>query len=391
MAAKQLPAIPFQFVKSMTTKNFQVVERGLIFGDGDPQSPARVACYPSLARLSDGRILCTFRTGRSKDGADEMLRIMQTNDEGRTWQALPFAPDTTLGGVPGSLSVGHIIETAPGELLMVASWINRSDASLPISHPHTGGLLEIRSVKLHSYDMGKSWSAIEAIAPMPFPQPEISGPVIALNQPGHLLLPLENQKFYDDPEPIDEKCYALLSHDGGKSWPEWAMIAHDHPARKFWCNRVARLSSGRLVCVSWTFDNSTEQDLPLHLTFGSPDGKEWSNPVATGIQGQVSHLLALDESTLLMATSHRLSPAAIRLRQSSDGGSSWDGDGLLIFDAQAQAARSGGDLATYYQAMTNYTFGWSPMLPLNDGGVLLAHFAGVDEAIAIHWVKIAVV
>lgn len=369
--------------------SFSVVERGTVFLDTDPNSQTSVACYPTLARLSDGRILCTFRVGKAKDGADESLRIAESTDEGRTWRAIPFSPDTTLNGVPGSMSLGSIVEAAPGELVMVSSWINRSDPTLPISNPETSGLLEIRSIKFHSSDGGATWSDIEVIEGIPFPQPEISGPVIALSEPGHLLLPMENQKHWDDPNPIDEKCYVLLSFDGGRTWPEWAMVAHDHPARKFWCNRITKLASGELVCASWTFDNATEQDLPLHLTYSSSDGRTWSTPVSTGIDGQVSHLLALDGSTLLMATSHRQSPAGIRLRTSTDNGKTWDGDGLLVLDAENQAVQSGGDLADYYQQMTGYTFGWSPMVPLNDGSILLAHFAGNSESIGIHYARIA--
>jgi hypothetical protein len=372
----------------MQVNEMQVIERGIVYSDPDPQSPTRVAAYPSLARLSNGRILCAFHVGTSKSGADESVRIAESCDEGQSWQVLPFVPETELNGVRGSISFAHLLETAPGELLLVSVWINRENPDLPISHPETGGCLELRLVKSHSQDGGRSWSKLEEVTTVPFPQPEVSGPPIKLSQPGHLLLPMENQKFYDDPNPIDEKCYALLSFDGGKTWPSWAMIAHDHPARKFWCNRVAKLPSGKLMCVSWTFDNATEQDLPLHLAEGSPDGRTWSTPFSTGINGQVSYLFAQDESTLLMATSHRESPAGIRLRASTDGGRTWNGNGLLVFDAEDQASQSGGNLAEYYNYMTNYSFGWSPMLRLEDGSVLLVHFAGSGDAINICYAKI---
>jgi len=369
--------------------NYSVVERGTIFSDHDPSSDTPVACYPTLARLSDGRILCTFRIGKAKDGADESLRIAESCDEGKTWSLTSFVPDTTLDGKVGSVSMGSVIETAPGQLLMVSTWIDRSDPSRPITNPETGGLLDIRSVKFHSSDNGATWTSIEAIKGIPFPQPEISGPVIALGEPGHLLLPMENQKTWDDPAPIDEKCYALLSFDGGHTWPEWAMVAHDHPARKFWCNRIARQANGKLVAASWTFDNATEQDLPLHLVHGSPDGRQWSAPISTGVEGQVSHLLPLPDGALLMATSHRQSPAGIRLRTSHDNGQTWDGDGLLVLDAENQAVQSGGDLTEYYKQMTGYTFGWSPMVVGSDGSILLAHFAGNSEQIGIYYARIA--
>jgi hypothetical protein len=369
-------------------KSPHLQQRGIIFREDDPNSTKRVACYPGLTRLSDGRILCAFRVGQSKSGPDESLRMAQSSDEGQTWQPLPFPVDATLNGTPGSMSIGTVLETSPGHILLLCTWIDRTDPALPISHPETAGCLELRLVKSHSHDGGGTWSAIEEVQNLPFPQPEVSGPVIALAQPGHLLLPMENQKGFYDPNPIDEKCYALLSYDGGQTWPQWAMVAHDFPNRKFWCNRIARFPSGKLACVSWTFDEKTQADLPLHITYGSPDGKEWGTPMSTGVYGQVSYLFPLDETTVLMGTSHRESPAGIRLRTSHDGGATWNGDGVLVFDAENQASQSGGELPDYYHLMTNYTFGWSPMVRLNDGSVLMAHFAGASDDIAIHWIKI---
>jgi hypothetical protein len=369
-------------------KQFQVIARGIVFSDGELNSQTRVACFPSLIRLHDDRILCTFRIGKSKDSANETLRIAESRDDGQSWEVMSFEPNTMLDGTAGSLRVGHIVEVAPDQLVLIASWVDRTDPDAPISHPETAGCLELKSVTFHSSDGGHTWSEMKAIETIPFPQPEISGQPILLSKPGHLLLPMENQKYFDDPHPIDEKAYALLSFDGGLTWPEWAMIAHDFPRRKFWCNRVAKFPSGKLACVSWTFDENTQRDLPLHLSFGASDGKQWSEPVSTGIHGQVSALLALDESTLLLSTSHRESPAGIRLRTSVDGGSTWDGEGVLIHDAQTQASPSGGDLGEYYQHMTEYTFGWSPMVRLRNEELLTVFFAGNSTQIDIYWARL---
>lgn len=375
-------------METLFTETLGIVERGVLF-KGDPDGPHRVACYPTLSRLSNGDVLCVFRVGRTKSGPDESMRLARSTDGGVSWLFMPCLPDCTLDGVPGSMASGSVVEIAPGHLRVQGNWINRSDPSAPISHPETAGCLELKIVATESRDGGQSWSPIAEVAGCPFEQPEVSGAMVALSNPLHLLQPMENQKSYFDSAPIDEKAFALISHDGGHTWPDWAMIAHDHPARKFWCNRVAKLPSGALACVSWTFDVAAEKDLPLHLTIGSADGLNWGEPFSTGVCGQVSHLLALDDGRLLMATSHRESPASIRLRTSRDGGHSWDGDGLLVLDAEDQASRSGGDLADYYHAMTAYSFGWAPMVRLDDDTILLAHFAGSGESIGVYWVKIA--
>ena len=366
--------------------SLHITHRGTLFQSDEPA--IRVACFPALVETRGGRVLCLFRVASSKDSADETLKLLASDDEGANWQELPFAPNTHFNGVQGGWRMGKIIETQPNELLVLGNWVNHENPDLPISHPETAGCLEMKLCAFRSPDGGQSWSEAEEIL-SPFPQPELSGSLIALSEPGHFLVTMENQKFYDDPAPIDERAYVLISRDYGKSWGEWATVAHDFPHRKFWCNRAEKLPSGKLIVVSWTFDEQAQCDLPLHFVHGSSDGKEWSAPVSSDIEGQVSELLALDESTLLMATSHRETPAGIRLRQSFDGGETWEKDGFLVFDAENQAADSGGDLADYYNQMTAYTFGWSPMVRLKNGDVLTAYWAGNEDAIAMYWARIA--
>ncbi|HVF09793.1 MAG TPA: sialidase family protein, partial [Abditibacteriaceae bacterium] len=133
----------------------KTIKEGVIFADDDPQSSTRVACFPSLARLSDGRILCTFRVGSTKESADETVRIAESADEGRTWQLTSFQPATDLNGVPGSLRFGHLIETKSNYLLLATTWVNREDPTLPVAHPETGGCLELELVIFRSTNGGQ--------------------------------------------------------------------------------------------------------------------------------------------------------------------------------------------------------------------------------------------
>ena len=371
----------------------KIIERGTIYQNTENQSRTRCAYFPSLARLSDGRILCTFQVATEKSGADETLRLCESKDEGQTWRLLAFDPNPVFNGVLGGFRIAHIVETKPNELFMATNWMDRSDPSLPISHPETAGCLEMKLLCFRSTDGGASWSDAEDLSEYsPFDQPEVSGPIIALKEPGNLLIPMENQKQYYDPEPINEKAFCLISRDYGKSWNDWAMICDRFPDYKQWCNRIAVLpESGNLVCFSWTFDEKTQEDLPIHIIHGSPDGTKWSAPVSTGVEGQLSTPFPLDESTLLMGYVHRHQPASIRLRKSADGGKNWDADDeLIIHEGEKNAASDGrgGSIEDYYKFLASYTFGWNPMLQLKDGRVLMAYFAGTGEAMNIHRITI---
>jgi hypothetical protein len=275
---------------------------------------------------------------------------------------------------------------------MVCNWLDRSDADAPISHPETAGVLPMKLLGFRSNDGGQTWSEAEEIK-SPVEQTEVSGPIIALKEPGHFLIPCENQKHYLDLNPIHEKAFALISRDYCQSWNECVPIVDRFPYFKHWGNRMARLpDNGKLVCYSWTFDEKTQQDLPIHILYGSPDGKEWSEPISTGVLGQLCTPLPLDESTLLMGYVHRHQPASIRLRKSLDGGQTWDAAQELIVYEGAKDARSdghGGDITEYYNFMAAYTFGWNPMVRLHNGNVLMAYFAGSEQQMNIYWVEIS--
>lgn len=371
----------------------QITQQGTIYDGTSRARHESVACFPSLTRLRDGRIFCAFRVGTAKDSADENIRVAHSGDEGRTWTLLDWAPSTVLDGAPGSFHIVQITETRPNHLLIVGNWMNRSDPTLPISHPETCGVLEMRAVAFRSEDGGDTWSEGEEITSAPFIQPEVSGPVIALAQEGCFALPMENQKLYYDTGPINEKGYVLLSSDYGKTFPEWAMIVHQS-GRSYWTNRMARMPvSGRLICFSWTYDEAKQEDLNIHVSYGSPDGKQWSTPQPSGVQGQLSTPLALSDEVVLMGYNHRHQPASIRLRASIDGGATWEGaEELIIYSGAVNAPtdRLGGDVLNYYSYMVDYTFGWNQMVRLNDGSILMAYYAGTPVCMDIRWARIDV-
>ena len=65
-----------------------VVAHGTVY-DAFVASPEHRFCsFTALARLSDERLVVAFRTGSTKDSADEDVHIMLSEDQGVTWSSV---------------------------------------------------------------------------------------------------------------------------------------------------------------------------------------------------------------------------------------------------------------------------------------------------------------
>ena len=137
---------------------FIIEERGLIL-DATQQPPqGRISYFTSLCVLRSGTILCGCQNGPGKHAATSTTRISRSLDGGRSWELLPTSFETRIGGHPGSLSGGELVEVAPGRLLLFTTWFDRSDPAQPLFDPVTEGILKSKPLLAVSADDGQTWS-----------------------------------------------------------------------------------------------------------------------------------------------------------------------------------------------------------------------------------------
>ena len=132
--------------------------QGLVFDASNRQAEERVASFVSLCRLSSGTILCGFQLGPAKHAVTSTIRFCRSDDNGAAWRELPARFESTLNGVPGSLSSGEIVELTPRHLLLYATWFDRSEPERPLFDPETHGILHSRQLLSESHDEGMTWS-----------------------------------------------------------------------------------------------------------------------------------------------------------------------------------------------------------------------------------------
>ena len=132
----------------------QIYDRGIIV-DAIPAPVSRKCSAASgLLKLNDGTLLCVFNTGPTKFSPTDQIVLMSSQDVGETWTIRYDNFSTQFNQTMGAFHDAKIIELSPGHLLLSLFWVDRSDSSLPMSHPETAGILPTRYLVTESFDVG---------------------------------------------------------------------------------------------------------------------------------------------------------------------------------------------------------------------------------------------
>ena len=372
----------------------RILDRGTIFDARSAPPEQRFCTFPALACLDDGRLVVSFRTGSAKDSADEDSRVMASDDDGRTWQVCVAG----FGDLPpgrGRARCLGITAASGGTLFGAVGWMDRSDPSLPMFNPATEGILPTRMLFMQSGDGGRTWSAGREVPLAPHTGNALTGSILMLKD-GRLALPYEAWKSYDDAGPGRHHASLRISADRGANWPELGIVAHDPDGRLlYWDQRVCVApDTGQLLAMFWTHDRQAGRDMDIHIGWSlTADGLQWTHPVSTGIGGQICAPLALDDGRVLAAYVHRHHPPSLRAILSNDFGRTWTAAEELVFYEKARGGESGmagsRDFSDYWADMSIWTFGHPAPALLANGDIMVAYYAGDENAMGVHWVRIA--
>jgi hypothetical protein len=367
----------------------RVLDRGTIYDNPEGHPARRNVCFPNLELLSDGRLIVNCRVGSGKQTPDGDLLFFESADEGRTWRRMGVKFDWMLRGVPGWPCVGYLSEVEPGRLLMTVLWVDASRGDVPFFNPDTEGLLPVKMLLTESADGGRSWSAFWEVDTSPFIQATPTGPIMRLAD-GTLLQYFEVNKQYEDTSPWFQKAGVVFSYDGGRTWRDAQVVAHDPTRRVFyWDQRETLLPDGRILAIFWTYDNENGKDIDLHYAISQDGGRTWPKPAPTGIVGEPTVPVALGGERVLLLSVHRWDPPCLRAILSEDGGRTWDDQNALVFYEKPMTDVPHSDTtAEYLQDQELWSFGLCTGRALPGGDVLVVYYAGDSEQTGMHWVRV---
>jgi len=372
--------------------------RGLIYDADARPASERIAFFTNVCAQPDGSVLAAFQVGSGKHSVDSTLRLCRSCDGGRTWRELSDRFETTLAGVRGSMSAPSLVETEPGRLLLFATWFDRSDPARPLFDPVTEGILHSKLLVAESGDVGESWSPWRELPTPGLSGCSTTGPIVKWSD-GTLVCAFESFKEFDDPQPGRHAAWLMVSRDGGRTFSEPLQVAQ-HPEHKlyYWDQRLcAGRADGEIIALFWTHDLEQKKELRVHLRRARIEGDAIRTEAIreTTISGQIAAPLRLADGRLLAFVVDRSQPGTMSLWSSSDGGETWpERDRLVVYTHDERAAISQGrkniDFKQYWEDMGRWSFGHPALVPLGDGRVLLAWYAGTPECMSIHWARVTV-
>lgn len=284
----------------------KLVDGGLVYRNPKPHLKSIHAWHPSLVRLDDGTLLAGFDCGEAIESLDYRTYTVRSRDGGQTWEApRPLFHDPVPRRSTHSVRIGRLRD---GTLVGFGGRFYRDDPNEGLTNRANLGYVPMDLILLRSRDGGATWDGPTTIVPpLVGPGFEICHRVIELAD-GRWLAPTATWKGWNGETPNGMQAIALVSHDQGRTWPEWVTVINQYDRGVVsWEQGLTQLNDGRLLVVVWSFDEKSGRSLPNQFAL-SADGRTFAPPRPNGLIGETAKLLTLADGRVLCLYRRRDQP-----------------------------------------------------------------------------------
>lgn len=363
--------------------NIEILDTGLIYANPKPHLRSRQATFPTIVRLRSGALLAAFTVGEAFESADGHTEFARSQDDGRTWE--PLGPMQVPPAPYPSSESGRLSRAPDGTLLCYGPRFDRSDSERPIGSAETNGLLETDPVLYRSTDDGNSWEGPEVV-PIPLPGSyEVAQPVVCLSD-GRWLAPFATWRPWDGVKRTPERALAMVSRDGGRTWPEMITTLEDpNDQIVYWEQRILELEPGRLLAVSWAHDHSLGRDLPNQFALAE-DGHTFGAPRDTCLQGQTCTPFWLGGDRLLCVYNRRHGDPGVRAALVRFTPEQWELETEVGIWGQSVPSPRGA--TTIVGAVNHFRFGYPGLFRLGGEEFLVSYWCMEDAQFVCRWTRI---
>src|SRR5262245_32302339 len=275
----------------------ECVDGGVVYRNPKPHLRAVHAWHPSLVPLDGGGLLAGFDLGEGVESLDYRTYTSRSRDGGKTWEVpRRLFEDPVPRRSTHSVRLGRVKD---GTLVGFGGRFYRDDPEEGLTNRANLGYVPMDLILLQSRDGGATWDGPATIdLPLVGPSFEICHRVVELAD-GRWLAPTSTWKGWDGAAPNGMKAVALVSHDRGRTWPEWVTVIDEYDRGVVsWEQGLTQLPDGRLLAVVWAFDERNGRSLPNRYAV-SADGRTFSPPRENDLRGETAKLEALADGRAL--------------------------------------------------------------------------------------------
>ncbi|HOL21322.1 MAG TPA: sialidase family protein [bacterium] len=287
----------------MKRKVIEITEKVVIYENPIPNLVSRHAYFPGLAKMPSGDIIALFTVAEAFESINSAISIARSKDGGRTWKMEGQIFKNPVFNRMGPSSFKPTV-LKDGTVIVIGYGFRRDNPEVLVN-PETGGLPEGLNLISFSMDEGRTWSEPEKI-PLSRPETlETSGACIQLAN-GEIIATGATFPVWDGTRPSGRVGVLLRSKDNGRSWDDRTLFYRSSDGNVIaYETRSCQMQDGRIVVILWLLDEVKGKNLTNHIVVSQDNGYTWSTPLDTGIPGQASNLLPLQDNFLLSVHCYR--------------------------------------------------------------------------------------
>ena len=270
----------------------------VIYENPLPQLRSRQSAFPGLCILPDGRILATHQIGEAFESVDGTTYISVSTDGGKSFSKPYSAFDKSNERIVLSDN-GKPTLLPDGRIAIFGYMFYRENPELPIGNPETGGLLPDEVFVAFSNDGGKTFGDRTIVKTSFGNSVEASAPLTVLAD-GSIAAPITGFANWDGVTAHRNCGRILRSFDGGKTFED-SVVCTAFEGDNVTCfeQRMCQTKNGTIAVISWNENLETEERMNNHITISTDNGRSFTAPIDTGIHGQASSIMALEEDKVM--------------------------------------------------------------------------------------------
>ena len=364
-----------------------IIAQGHVYQNPKPYLRSIHAWHPSIVRLDDGELLVAFDLGEAVEALNYRTWLSRSTDDGATWSSPTRLLEDDPAATRNATHSIRLSRMSDGEIVGFGARHFRDRADEGLVNRANLGYTEMELFLLRSTDGGRTFGTPERIEPpLVGPGFELCHSIVETTD-GRWLAPTSTWRGWNGDEPNGMQCVALVSHDRGRTWPEYLTLANRSDEQVIcWEVSLVELKQGGLVSVVWCFDEKSERSLPNVYSYAA-DGKSFSAPAECGLLGETAKLITLADGRILCLY-RRISPPGLWAQIATIDEGRWTNhEETLVWQGAAAGMQGKG---TSSDELSGLKFGYTQMVQLPGGDVMAVFWCVEDCQHVIRWVRLNV-